>query len=82
MVLKLAIAVVAFWVIWKLGTFVVRTIATPMPEPEPGQLRKVNLRYQCVVCGAEVKMTSAPDEMPEPPRHCMDEMQLVAPPSE
>ena len=79
MVLKLAIAVAAFWLIWKLGTFVLRTIATPMPEPEPGQLRKVNLRYRCVICGTEVKMTSAPDELPEPPRHCMDDMELVAP---
>ena len=77
--LKLAIAVLAVVVIWKLGTFVLRTIATPMPEPEPGQLRKVNLRYRCSICGTEVRMTSAPDEMPEPPRHCMDEMQLVAP---
>jgi hypothetical protein len=50
-----------------------------MPEPEPGEMRKVNLRYRCSICGAEVRMTSAPDAMPEPPRHCMDEMQLVAP---
>jgi hypothetical protein len=77
--LKLVFAAVAVWAIWKLGLFVLRTIATPMPEPEPGQMRRVNLRYRCVVCGAEVKMTSAPDEMPDPPRHCMDEMQLVAP---
>ena len=79
MVWKLLIAAVAFLVIWKLGTFVLRAISSPMPEPQAGELRKVNLRYRCSICGVEVRMTSAPDEMPEPPRHCMDEMQLVAP---
>jgi hypothetical protein len=78
-VVKLLVAAVAFLVIWKLGVFVLRTISSPMPEPEPGEMRKVNLRYRCSICGAEVRMTSAPDAMPEPPRHCMDEMQLVAP---
>lgn len=79
MVVKLLIAVVAAAVILYVGVFVLRAISTPMPEPEPGEMRKVNLRYRCSICGAEVRMTSAPDAMPEPPRHCMDEMQLVAP---
>ncbi|HET7654018.1 MAG TPA: hypothetical protein VFK42_13345 [Acidimicrobiales bacterium] len=79
MVVKLVIAVVAAAVILYVGVFVLRAISTPMPEPEPGEMRKVNLRYRCSICGAEVRMTSAPDAMPEPPRHCMDEMQLVAP---
>jgi hypothetical protein len=78
-VVKLVIAVVAAAVILYVGVFVLRAISTPMPEPEPGEMRKVNLRYRCSICGAEVRMTSAPDAMPEPPRHCMDEMQLVAP---
>ena len=79
MVVKLLIAVAAAAVILYVGVFVLRAISTPMPEPEPGEMRKVNLRYRCSICGAEVRMTSAPDAMPEPPRHCMDEMQLVAP---
>jgi hypothetical protein len=29
------------------------------------------------VCGTEVRMTMANDEVPDPPRHCMDEMELV-----
>jgi hypothetical protein len=78
-IVKLLIAVVAAAVILYVGVFVLRAISTPMPEPEPGEMRKVNLRYRCSICGAEVRMTSAPDAMPEPPRHCMDEMQLVAP---
>jgi hypothetical protein len=31
------------------------------------------------VCGAELKMTAAATQDPEPPRHCMEDMQLVAP---
>ena len=33
-----------------------RSLATPLPPPPPpGELRKVNLRYRCCVCGTEVK---------------------------
>jgi hypothetical protein len=31
------------------------------------------------VCGTEVRMTMANDEVPDAPRHCMEEMDLVAP---
>jgi hypothetical protein len=34
------------------------------------------------VCLAEVKMVQAAEEMPPPPRHCQEEMDLVAPPFE
>ena len=44
-----------------------------------GEMRKVNLRYRCSICGAEVKMTAAAEEEPEPPRHCLEDMELVAP---
>ena len=42
-------------------------------------MRRVSLRYRCTSCGVELKLTAAPDEDPEPPRHCMDEMELVIP---
>jgi hypothetical protein len=42
-------------------------------------MRKVSLRFECQVCGTTVKMTSAPDEEPTPPRHCLEDMVLVAP---
>ena len=75
------VAVAAGALILWVGMVLLRGLARPRPEPPPpGELRKVNLRYQCVVCGAEVRMTSAADQEPEPPRHCMDEMQLVASP--
>ena len=79
--LKVLVAVAAGALMLWVGIVVLRGLARPRPEPPPpGELRKVNLRYQCVVCGAEVRMTSAADQEPEPPRHCMDEMQLVASP--
>ena len=49
------------------------------PRRRPGELRKVNVRYRCGVCGVELKLTLAPDEDPPPPRHCLEDMDLVAP---
>jgi hypothetical protein len=66
-------------VIVRLGWFFLAQFATPPPPPpDPGTLRRVRLVYRCPVCGAEVRMTSAASEDPEPPRHCMEEMELVA----
>lgn len=63
-----------------IGWFFLRTFATPAPPPpEPGTLRKVKLTYRCPTCGTEVRMTAADTEDPEPPRHCMEDMELVAP---
>jgi hypothetical protein len=79
-VLKLVLALILFVVVLRVGFGLVRAVATPLPPPPPpGELRKVNLHYRCTVCGAQVRMTAAPDELPEPPRHCMEEMQQVAP---
>jgi hypothetical protein len=66
-------------VILRTGWFFLQSFATPPPPPpEPGTLRKVKLTYRCEVCGAELRMTMAATEDPEPPRHCMEEMELVA----
>ena len=53
--------------------------APPIAPPEPGELRKVNVRYRCDVCGVELKLTLAPDDDPPPPKHCLEEMIVVAP---
>ena len=67
-------------VIFRTGWFFLQSFATPLPPPpDPGTLRKVKLIYRCEICGTEVRMTSAIDEDPEPPRHCMDDMVLVTP---
>jgi hypothetical protein len=78
-VLKIVIAVVAALVILRVGLMVIRALSTPVPEPEEGELRRVNLKYRCSTCGAEVKMTKAGEDLPEAPRHCMTDMELVAP---
>ena len=68
------------YAVWKTGIAVIRGLSTPLPPPPPpGEMRKVNLRYRCDVCGVELKLTTAPDEDPPPPVHCLEEMRLVAP---
>jgi hypothetical protein len=74
------IAVLAGWLILKAGFAVLSSLATPVPPPPPaGELRKVRLVYRCSLCGTEVRMTSANDEVPEAPRHCMEDMDLLTP---
>jgi hypothetical protein len=78
--LAVVVAVVAGWLILKIGIGIVSGLATPLPPPPPpGELRKVRITYRCSICGTEVRMTSANDEVPEPPRHCQEDMDLVAP---
>jgi hypothetical protein len=67
-------------ILWKTGIGFLRSIGTPLPPPPPaGEMRRVNVRYRCTVCGLEMKMTMAPDEDPPPPRHCLEDMDIVAP---
>lgn len=67
-------------VILRIGWFFLQQFATPPPPPpDEGTIRKVKLVYRCSICGAEVRMTAAPTEDPEPPRHCFEDMELVAP---
>ena len=79
---KILVALVAAAVILRLGMALMRGIARPPLPPEAGELRKVNLRYRCSICGTEVRMTQANEELPDPPRHCLEDMDLVAPPLE
>jgi hypothetical protein len=79
MVLKIIVCLVAFLVIVRIGVFILKALATPVPAPDPGELRRVNFKYQCVICGAEVRMTKAGEDLPPPPRHCLEDMQLVSP---
>ncbi len=78
--LKLLLAVLFAVVLWRVGIMMLRGLSRPLPGPPPaGEMRKVNLRYRCSLCGAEMRMTLATDEDPEPPRHCQEDMQLVTP---
>ena len=79
--LKLVVSILIIVVVMRIGIAILRALATPIPEPPPpGELRKVNLRYRCAVCGAEVRMTAAAEQQPDPPRHCMEEMELTVTP--
>ena len=67
-------------VLWRFGIGMLRALShPPVAPPEPGELRKVNVRYRCDVCGVELKLTMAPDDDPPPPKHCLEEMNVVAP---
>ncbi len=74
------IAAAAGFAILRLGLVILRGLARPVPEPPPaGELRQVKISYRCSLCGAEVRMTVAPDEDPDPPRHCLEDMDIIAP---
>ena len=77
LVLKIIVAVAVAVILLRKGIDLLRALATPNPEPPPaGELRKVKIQYRCSLCGTEVRMTVATDEQPDPPRHCMDDMEL------
>jgi hypothetical protein len=64
----------------QIGVGFLRGLGTPLPPPPPaGEMRRVNLRYRCSICGTELKMMLATDELPEPPRHCQEDMDLMTP---
>jgi len=77
------IAVVAAVLIIRLGMKLLGGFARPVPPPpDPGELRKVRLTYECAICATTVRMTMANDEVPEPPRHCMEDMVLTTSPDD
>jgi DNA-directed RNA polymerase subunit RPC12/RpoP len=74
------IAVLLGVFIFRVGFMMLRSLGTPLPPPPPtGEMRKVKIQYRCSICGTEVRMTLATDELPDPPRHCQEDMELVAP---
>ena len=66
--------------VWRLGIGMLRSMTSPLPEPPPtGEMRRINVRYRCSMCGVELRVVMAPDQDPPPPRHCLEEMDLVTP---
>jgi hypothetical protein len=77
--LRIVVAVAAIYLIFRLGLGLLKSFAQPVPEPPPpGEMRRVKLRYRCSLCGMEIRIDRALSEDPDPPRHCMEEMDLVA----
>jgi hypothetical protein len=77
---KVIVAIVVGLLILWIGLVILRALARGQPEPPPaGELRKVKIGYRCSICGTELRLTVAPDEDPDPPRHCQEEMDPLAP---
>jgi hypothetical protein len=67
-------------VILKFGVGMLRSLGTPLPGPPPeGEMRRVTIRYRCSICGLEIRTVLAAEQDPESPRHCQEDMDLVAP---
>ncbi|MEZ5177299.1 MAG: hypothetical protein R2746_03180 [Acidimicrobiales bacterium] len=82
-VVNVIVAVLAAVVLLRVGMKVLGGFARPVPEPpDPGELRRVRLTYQCSICSTTVRMTMANDEVPEPPRHCQEDMDLITSPDD
>jgi hypothetical protein len=75
-IVRVAIAVVAVLAIYLIGAGILKKFkVAPESEPDPEMVVPVNIRYRCIVCGAEVTMTAAQgDSEPEAPRHCREDM--------
>jgi uncharacterized protein (DUF983 family) len=76
---RVAVSALAMYLLLRLGFAVLGAFARPIPDAPPaGELRRVKLKYRCNVCGTEIRMTLANDEVPEPPRHCTEDMEPTA----
>ena len=78
--LKLIAAGAAMFVVYLVGASVVRNFARGHYQPEEHDvaLSDVDYRFRCVVCASEVVMYAAPDgDLPQPPRHCAERMDLI-----
>ena len=79
-ILNVVVALAVAYLLLRVGSRVLGSFARPVPEPpDPGELRRVRLTYQCSICSTTVRMTMANDEVPDPPRHCQEDMDLMTP---
>jgi hypothetical protein len=81
LVLRVVIAVFAAITIYLLGAKSIANFSRgdPPPDPSERELEDVDYRYQCIVCGAQLVLFAAPEgEVPDPPRHCREQMSLVS----
>lgn len=77
-IIRTVVAVVIAYALFMAGIRIIGAFARPIPDaPPPGELRRVKLTYRCEVCGTELRITRANDQVPEPPRHCGEPMTLT-----
>ncbi|MGY9071707.1 MAG: hypothetical protein ACKVHU_01975 [Acidimicrobiales bacterium] len=73
-----ALGLVFVLLIYNVGFRMLASFSRSVPEPPPsGELRRVRRSYRCSLCGTEVRMTHAPQQAPEAPRCCMEDMDFV-----
>jgi len=75
-VVRAVVAGIAALLIYVIGAAVIRKFKiAPESTPDPEQVVPVDLRFRCIVCGAEATMTAAQaDQDVEAPRHCREDM--------
>lgn len=78
-IVRIAVGAVGVVAIYVIGAGILAKFKiAPPAEPDPESVVAVDLRFRCIVCGAEVTMTAANAEAEiEPPRHCREDMVLV-----
>jgi len=73
------IAAAAALAIYVVGAALLRKFKiAPPAEPDPADLRPIDARFRCQVCGAEVTMTVSASAEPDAPRHCREDMVRTA----
>jgi len=78
LVVPVGTSLLFIYVVYRIGLKLMLGFSRPVPPPPPpGELRKVRLTYACTLCGTEVRMTRSPNNTPEGPKCCMEEMELV-----
>jgi hypothetical protein len=74
-VLRIVLGVAVALTIYVIGANLLRKFQiAPPEEPDPDDVLPVNLKFRCIVCGAEVTMTAAHGDHMEAPRHCREDM--------
>ena len=77
---QVLVAGIFVYLTFRFGMVMLGGLARPVPEPPPaGEMRKVKIAYRCSLCGTELRMTISPNEEPQAPRHCQEDMDLLAP---
>jgi hypothetical protein len=73
-----AVAIVAIYVV--LAGMLTKFKIAPPEEIDPDDVVEVDIRFRCIVCGAEVTMTAAQDaDEIDAPRHCREDMVRLGP---